>query len=341
MASVASDCARNLTLQDLAAWSMCAWLTLKTLAAGGLRPHDDALSAVLPLFTLSTLTIVAVRGEMLARGPARALLYRCGMFASLGGSYFVLRPVLHALRLHALDPQLLAIDEFLFGQTPAMYLDRFVTPASVEWFAFFYYGFYALIFVFVVGSLVLDSGRRRYELLLGMALVMSLGHMTYTLVPGAGPFTSSSLHFAHALRGGAWWMRVESAVQVAGAHFDIFPSLHTAVSLLIALHVLRHRREAPFHWAAPATCFVVANIIVATLFLRWHYGIDVIAGAALAVAAQRVAIHSWGVEGARTADRQPVWEPILPPNMAPADRRFILGFVLLQAAAVGLLLELA
>lgn len=320
---------------------MSAWLTLKTLLAVGLKPHDDALAAVLPLFTLCTLTIVAVRGEILPHGPARALLYRCGMFASLGGSYFVLRPVLHALRLQALDPQLLAIDDRLFGQTPALYLDHFVTPASVEWFAFFYYGFYALIFVFMVGSLVLDNGRRRYELLLGMSLVMSLGHITYTLVPGAGPFTSSSLHFAHALHGGVWWMRVETAVQAAGAHFDIFPSLHTAVSLLIALHVLRYRRDAPFYWVAPATWFVVANIIVATLFLRWHYGIDVIAGIALAVAAQRIAIYAWTIEGARPADRQPVWEPVLPVDMVPADRRFILGFVILQAAAVGLLLELA
>jgi hypothetical protein len=121
---------------------------------------------------------------------------------------------------------------------------------------------------------------------------------------------------------------VQLAVEERGALLDIFPSIHTALSVLCALHAFRYRNEAPMRWVWLLTLFAVANIVIATVFLRWHYGVDLIAGAALAASAQAVAIRMWPHEGARAqgpSKLQEVWEPFFPIEMEKHDRAWAVG----------------
>jgi membrane-associated phospholipid phosphatase len=149
--------------------------------------------------------------------------------------------------------------------------------------------------------------------MIGALAVCALGHIGYTLVPGAGPY--ATIHFDEPLRGGFWWHQVEVMVANAGAHLDIFPSLHTAYPTFFAIHVFAHRARPPYRYLWPAYAFFAANILVATMFLRWHWLIDVIAGVALALFARQLALIVTRREGDRGEedDRQPVWEPIFGP----------------------------
>jgi CheY-like chemotaxis protein len=126
-----------------------AQITLPVLALGRLQFDFVAREA-------------SVDGALLAlpRRQLRALLYRSSMFCSIGASYFALGPLLPALNSKLLDPELLGIDNFLFGKTPAVWLEPFVNRASVEWFGFFYYSYYVLLGLFVV----LYSGQGQGEL---------------------------------------------------------------------------------------------------------------------------------------------------------------------------------
>jgi len=78
-------------------------------------------------------------------------------------------------------------------------------------------------------------------------------------------------------------------VRSGGAMKDIFPSLHTAGPCFIAMFSFRNRDRLPFRFTWPLLAFFAANIIGATMFLRWHYVIDVIAGFGLAATAALVA----------------------------------------------------
>ena len=100
-----------------------------------------------------------------------------------------------------------------------------------------------------------------------------------------------------------------TVVQVLGAKIDIFPSLHTAFPCFFALHAFRHREV--YRWSWPLLILQAVNISVATVFLRWHYGIDTVAGVALAVVAQQLAIVTARREMAGES-RQPPFEPIRP-----------------------------
>jgi membrane-associated phospholipid phosphatase len=336
---VARTCLKNLALQDIALMSMLGWLSFLAILRVSGSGADAARGPILTVLGCAAGALLLTRGALIRERPLRALLYRSSMFCSIGASYFALGPLLPALNAKLLDPELLALDSFLFGATPATWLEPFVNRASVEWFAFFYYSYYVLIGLFIIGSMFLDHGQRRYELLLATALVFSIGHVGYTFVPGAGPYACPDLHFDRALVGGMWWQRVEHAVKVAGAQYDIFPSLHTALSLLMALHAHRYRHTAPFRWCYRVTWVWAGNIVVSTVFLRWHYGVDLIAGALLAFGAQRIARAFWAREGARDGQSiQLVWEPILPPSMSPIDGKWITGVFGLQLFACLLLL---
>ena len=64
---------------------------------------------------------------------------------------------------------------------------------------------------------------------------------------------------------------------------DAFPSLHTANAVTVLLVALRHERRLLWVYTLP-----VAGLVVATMYLRFHYAVDVVVGVALAVAWQAV-----------------------------------------------------
>jgi len=224
-------------------------------------------------------------------------------------SYFFFKHLLPVVNPGALDHQLFALDHLLFGFEPAVWADQFVTPLTTEWFAFFYFCYFFLlaahIFPIVFGSrdqLLLG------EFMLGMLIIVCLGHTGYILVPGFGPFRAFPELFKHELPSGLWMDLVWSTVRTNGAMKDIFPSLHTAGPCFIAMFSYRNRDRLPFRFTWPLLTFFAANIIGATMFLRWHYVIDVFAGFALATTAAVVSplITRWEIARRRTQGLRPL-----------------------------------
>ena len=66
----------------------------------------------------------------------------------------------HQDPLVAQDARLLAIDEALLGVTPALWLERWICPATTQWFAFFYWSYFVIIAVMWIPALFFDRGRR-------------------------------------------------------------------------------------------------------------------------------------------------------------------------------------
>ncbi|MEM9865085.1 MAG: phosphatase PAP2 family protein [Myxococcota bacterium] len=277
-------------------------------------PGEDrsyALAFGFVLWSITLSAIITVRGELFAPGRRRALYYRLAVFAPVVISYFQMMFLLPGLQPTLVDWELYAIDRVIFGETPAVLLEAFNRRPVVEWIAFFYYSYFYMMAAMLIPTLLFDRGQRLRELMVGGVLVATLGHTLYTFVPGAGPW--KTLEFTAALDGGFFWGLVQETVSSAGAQLDIFPSLHTAYPTLFSLHAFGNRDRAPFKFLWPVIAFFAANMIVATMFLRWHWAIDVVAGLALAITARTVAVYVARREGKRGQgddDRQPVWEPL-------------------------------
>jgi len=301
--------AQNLATQDVIAVAFHAYLFLCVSIAPDSPDATVARRLALALLVTTACSLVLTRGEVIRGQRARALTYRLGLFAPMVLSYFQMRALLPALQPDLMDHRLFTIDLWLLGTTPAVWMEVWNVEPVVEWLSFFYYTHFFVMTLMLGPSLFLGTGRRMQELMAGALLVTAVGHFLYTIVPGAGPY--ATIAFDQPLQGGFWWNQVELTVATAGAQLDIFPSLHTAWPAYFTLHAFAYRDTQPFRWAWPVLGFVAVNIIIATMFLRWHWFIDVAAGLLLAVAARRFAVALASREELRGSlydARQPVWE---------------------------------
>jgi hypothetical protein len=300
---------QNLAIQDVVALAFHAYLFLRVSIAPDSPDAIVARRLALALFVVTACLMILSRGEVIRSQRARALTYRLGLFVPMVLSYFELRVLLPALQPDLMDQRLFAIDLWLLGTTPSLWMEAWNTLPVVEWLSFFYYTHFFVLVVMLVPALFFGKGRRLQELMAGGMLVIATGHFLYTLVPGAGPY--ATIAFEQPLQGGFWWNQVELTVATAGAQLDIFPSLHTAWPAYFTLHAFAHRDNAPFRVLWPILGFVALNIIIATMFLRWHWFIDVALGLLLAFAARGFAVAVASREEQRGAPydvRQPVWE---------------------------------
>jgi membrane-associated phospholipid phosphatase len=285
------------------------------------RAANVACTAVLLLAMLATL--VLVRGRVSRHPFGVPLVHRSVAFGTVQASYFLLYDLLPK---HLVDERLLRLDVRLFGVEPTLWADQFVTPHRTEWFAFFYYSYFFLLAVHV-GAIWLFSRTSRHldEFALALFSVVIATHLLYFVVPALGPVHYLAGQFGHAFPHGTWYDLVMKTVAAGGAERDVFPSLHTGAPTVLALFSFRHRREWPFKYTWPIITFFTVNIVGATIYLRWHYLVDVVAG--LLLAAICVATAGW-VTAWETRRRErlglmpvcPPWPPTHSPEPSGATR---------------------
>ncbi|HEX4125674.1 MAG TPA: phosphatase PAP2 family protein [Tepidisphaeraceae bacterium] len=177
------------------------------------------------------------------------------------------------------DPVLSRVDQWLFGGTnPSFFIQRWQTRGRVEFFAFFY----ALFIPYVNFSLLVGSlGRpplERDQFLIGWVFVYCISLAGCLLLPGVGPGGYFAAAYAVPLTGGFFYHLTLIGVAQTGGLMGIFPSLHVGSSAYLCLFDLRTHRLRGLTYL-PA----VLMIYGATIFLRYHYVTDVLAGTVVAV----------------------------------------------------------
>lgn len=180
-----------------------------------------------------------------------------------------------------LDPALLAWDRRLFGETPSVWLDALVHPALTNLMTLAY--FLHLLLPPVVAFAWYRRRRSGFrEFLLAVLLSGVMGSIGYVLVPGIGPAMAYPELYAEPL-GGLLYAPITTLMDAARAPRDVFPSLHVGLSTIVLVYGARLGRR----WLWVLLPLVVGNWI-STIYLRYHYLVDVFAGWAVA------ALAIWG-----------------------------------------------
>ncbi len=305
-------------------WLLLAYLTalfLRVLAGHGER-RTVALECLAFDLVVFALILVLMRGGVFKNEVAGGLVYRAGLLLPILGSFFQLQYILPSASGPPLDAELYAFDMRVFGFEPALSWDRFVTPTTTEWFAFFYYGYFFIIAVHVLPPLFFgrDSQMLR-RLAFGFMWTYCVGHLTYTLLPAYGPYAYLAPRFTHTLDGSFWWPLVKRAAESVdeGSRTDVFPSLHTAVPTFLTLFSFQHRARLPFRYTWLPLGLFTSQIILATMFLRWHYFVDIFGGIALAISGLLVSRAALRFDARRTVRAgTSVWPPPFRPSGRPA-----------------------
>ncbi len=307
---------RESALQDWLVLGYVVALNIAALTAPPSAARNSCAEEVGSLLLFLVASLVAIRGGLLRHNIAAPLLYRLAIYGSVQLSYFLLRNLLPVVNTGTLDEQLYGLDHAIFGFEPAMLLDAIVTPLTTEWFSFFYFGYFFLLAVHVIPMLFFYRERRVLgEFCFGMLFVFCIGHIVYMLVPGYGPYRAMAGEFENTLPSGMWLDLVMQTVASGGAQKDIFPSIHTAAPTFIALFSYRNRHRLPFRYTWLPVMLFAVNIIIATMFLRWHYIIDVVAGLTLGGGAVIAGAYATSAELKRRRSQQTEsWPEFLTPR---------------------------
>ncbi|MGC4089714.1 MAG: phosphatase PAP2 family protein [Polyangiaceae bacterium] len=273
----------ELAIHDWLVLAYVVVLNVAVLRGDGGGDLKRQLAPVLGLLTCAFVGIGIGRSNLFRDGWLKASMYRVAIYGPVQLSYFFFRELLPHINPRSLDHELRVLDIQLFGVEPALVLERTLSPATTEWFSFFYFGYFFVLAVHVVPILFLSKNQRLLgEFALGMIMLFCIGHTVYMIVPGFGPYRAMADEFSRPFPHGLWLDTVMDTVRSGGAQKDIFPSLHTAAPAFIALFSFRHRKLPPYRYSWPIVAFFSLNIMIATMFLRWHYLIDVVAGLLLA-----------------------------------------------------------
>jgi membrane-associated phospholipid phosphatase len=221
--------------------------------------------------------------------------------------YYMIKP-LHDGRDY--DDILIAADRWLFGVDPTQWLAQYATPWLTEILQIAYTLFYVLFIV-----LGLELYRRRtldlFEYFMFTCVYgFYLSYIGYFFLPAVGPrFTLHSfsaldndlpgLLLTPYLRwfvnfGGSVPMGVPDAVAIAGTQRDVFPSGHTMMTLVLMYLSIRYKLK--LRWFVLVTG---ALLIVATVYQRYHYVIDLLGGALLMIVCVTTAPYLWKFVKAR------------------------------------------
>jgi membrane-associated phospholipid phosphatase len=195
------------------------------------------------------------------------------------------------------DDTLFRLDRLLVGTTPSLLLQPLVHPALTEALSLCY----GLFIPYFATSLVwyffreLPVARRFFAGLLGLYSVGFLGNL---LVPARGPYIALAGLFTVPLVGGPITEANAALVALGSSHVDVFPSLHCAASAFILAFDHRHSRGRFRLFLVP-----VVGLWLSTLYLRYHYLVDLLAGFALAALAWRAVTRGDGAVSEGTAAR--------------------------------------
>jgi membrane-associated phospholipid phosphatase len=139
--------------------------------------------------------------------------------------------------------------------------------------------FLYLLLIPLVGGYWYSQNRRGAfeELILLISLTFGLSYLFYILYPVDSPFYIAE-PLSESLSGGVFYRLVHFFSERAGAQSGAFPSAHVSISTVVWLVCWKRDRKL-----AVALTLVVPGIYLATVYGRFHYALDVVAGWGLAI----------------------------------------------------------
>jgi membrane-associated phospholipid phosphatase len=224
-----------------------------------------------------------------------------------------LQALVHAIHRHWFDRWLIQFDYNLAGVHPSVWLARFANPALNETMQFAYMTYF-LYLVILPALLYIQKERAAF-----WTVMVSTAIAHYCVYIIAVLFPIESPHFALAslnpstLNGGAFTATIELIEHFGRVHGAAFPSAHVAGSMVA---ILAARRYKPWLFWLCLPFFM--TMCIATVYGRYHYVADVLAG--LAVGAAGWATGQWLMDRQDALQR---WRNTAPERNAgrPAGRQ--------------------
>lgn len=198
------------------------------------------------------------------------------------------------------DHVLAAWDRAIFGVNPTQWIHRFAHPALTEYFQVWYNVFHLMLVVPAIEFYFKNQMRKFRVYAMVLLFGFSVSYLLYFVMPAIGPrfevhdfysidrelpgilFTQPLRDFINA--GNNITPDMKNPYDVVNR--DCMPSGHTMMSVLAILFAWRYRSR----WRWLITIGGI-SIVISTVYLRYHYVVDLMAGVALALIVYY--LHPW------------------------------------------------
>ncbi|MFI5251435.1 MAG: phosphatase PAP2 family protein [Bacteroidota bacterium] len=196
--------------------------------------------------------------------------------------------VIQSLARDDYDHLLIDIDRKIFGCDPTVWLSKYTAPLLTEILQIAYASYFIIMFTVALELYLRDKKESHINYLFTLMLGFYISYIGYLIVPAIGPrFTLHDfklldkelpgLYFAVPLRdflNAAESIPKNSPDAWMLAQRDVFPSGHTAMTLIALFFAAKyHLKSRWFLYVAGVL------LIIATVYLRYHYVVDLIGGA--------------------------------------------------------------
>ena len=197
----------------------------------------------------------------------------------VGSCYKEMAILIHAIRRADAERFLANLDYRIWHVYPSLWLERMYSPPLTEYLQIVYTLFIPA--VLLIAALLWRKGRyaefQYYAFLIALGFLVS--YLGYLAIPARGPrFLLKHLE-QMPLRGMLFFHAMQGTLdRLESAHYDCFPSGHTELTILAWWGSrLVSKRLFGVYFA------YTLSIIFATVYLRYHYTVDLLAGAIVAL----------------------------------------------------------
>lgn len=202
-----------------------------------------------------------------------------------------------------LDAHFIAADQWLFGAQPCIeFMDRLPYRSISELFYGAYFSYYLMI-VGVGLTLLIRDRQQFFHYVTVVSFVFYLCYLTYIALPVMGPRAffreiqgfhlpdeiqalAVDPHFPETVKSAAFYKLMAWIYRTFEGPGAAFPSSHVAIALTTVWFSFRYLR--PIRWPHLG---VVLLLCAATVYCRYHYVVDVLAG--IATTALLVPLGDW------------------------------------------------
>lgn len=199
--------------------------------------------------------------------------------------------MVHPIHPTDYDSVLIAIDHWVFGVNPTQWISQFANPVLTEILQIAYFSYYILFIILGVELYrkyaIGDFDKAAFMIVYGFYL----SYLGYFSLPGVGPrFTLHDFSMLETELPGIFLTNTLRSIINAGESIpqlrehaidvvqrDVFPSGHTQLTMIVV--GLGFRYKLASRWVLLA---FGSLLILATVYLRYHYVVDLVAGALLA-----------------------------------------------------------
>lgn len=194
-------------------------------------------------------------------------------------NFFELPYLVHQVNPNDIDPLLVKADYAMFGLHPTVWMENLANPMLTEYLQIVYSLFYFLPLILAV-LLYFENRMREFDFF-AMVLVYGfyLSYIGYFLFPALGPrYTIAEMH-STAISGLWFTEHIRTTLDtLEKVQRDAFPSGHTMMTALTMFYAARYHKK---YFAV--LLVIGSSLIFSTVYLRYHYVSDVLAGLVFAL----------------------------------------------------------